>query len=112
MEEWLLEQLGRLGPDIIRRQLERMGHEVLGADCDPQLVQEFAGTLTKTVEAAAAEAQKELGELEAQEKASARERPCIMLPRHATRDSCRYARRRPAADAPARRTRHSAAACA
>lgn len=42
--------LGRFGAAVAET-LERMGHEVLGADCDPQLVQEFAGTLTKTVEA-------------------------------------------------------------
>lgn len=42
--------LGRFG-GAVAHTLERMGHEVLGADTDPQLVQEFAGELTKTVEA-------------------------------------------------------------
>ncbi|UVI38425.1 potassium channel family protein [Qipengyuania spongiae] len=42
--------LGRFG-GAVAETLERMGHEVLGADCDSQLVSEFAGTLTTTVEA-------------------------------------------------------------
>ena len=42
--------LGRFG-GAVARTLERMGHEVLAADLDPRLVQEFAGDLTKTVEA-------------------------------------------------------------
>ena len=46
----LIVGLGRFG-GAIARTLERMGHEVLGADPDPRLVQEFAGDLTKVVEA-------------------------------------------------------------
>ena len=46
----LIVGLGRFG-GAIARTLERMGHEVLGADTDPRLVQEFAGDLTKVVEA-------------------------------------------------------------
>ena len=46
----LIVGLGRFG-GAIARTLERMGHEVLGADTDPRLVQEFAGELTKVVEA-------------------------------------------------------------
>jgi len=42
--------LGRFG-GAVSRTLERMGHEVLAVDCDPALVQEFAGDLTKVVEA-------------------------------------------------------------
>ncbi len=42
--------LGRFG-GAVARTLERMGHEVLGADTNPQLVQEFASGLTKVVEA-------------------------------------------------------------
>ena len=42
--------LGRFG-GAVARTLERMGHEVLAADLDPRLVQEFVGDLTKTVEA-------------------------------------------------------------
>ncbi len=42
--------LGRFG-GAVARTLERMGHEVLGADTDPRLVQEFAPDLTKVVEA-------------------------------------------------------------
>lgn len=42
--------LGRFG-GAVATTLERMGHEVLGADLDPRLVQEFAGVLTKAVEA-------------------------------------------------------------
>ncbi len=46
----LIVGLGRFG-GAIARTLERMGHDVLGADTDPRLVQEFAGDLTKVVEA-------------------------------------------------------------
>ena len=46
----LIVGLGRFG-GAIARTLERMGHEVLGADTDPRLDQEFAGDLTKVVEA-------------------------------------------------------------
>ena len=46
----LIVGLGRFG-GAIARTLERMGHEVLGADTVPRLVQEFAGDLTKVVEA-------------------------------------------------------------
>lgn len=42
--------LGRFG-GAVALTLERMGHEVLAADTDERLVQEFAGQLTKTVEA-------------------------------------------------------------
>ena len=42
--------LGRFG-GAVAETLERMGHEVLGADNDPSLVQEFAGKLTRVVEA-------------------------------------------------------------
>lgn len=42
--------LGRFG-GAVARTLERMGHEVLGADMDPLLVQEFARDLTTVVEA-------------------------------------------------------------
>lgn len=42
--------LGRFG-GAVARTLERMGHEVLGADTDPRPVQEFAPDLTKVVEA-------------------------------------------------------------
>lgn len=42
--------LGRFGGAVARR-LERMGHEVLGADTSPALVQEFASDLTQVVEA-------------------------------------------------------------
>ena len=42
--------LGRFG-GAVSRTLERMGHEVLAVDIDPALVQEFAGELTKVVEA-------------------------------------------------------------
>ena len=42
--------LGRFGGSVART-LERMGHEVLGADTDPALVQQFAGDLTQVVEA-------------------------------------------------------------
>lgn len=42
--------LGRFGAAAAQT-LERMGHEVLGADNDARLVQEYAGQLTKTVEA-------------------------------------------------------------
>lgn len=42
--------LGRFG-GAVARTLERMGQEVLAADTDPQLVQEFAPDLTKVVEA-------------------------------------------------------------
>ncbi|WP_232468546.1 potassium channel family protein [Croceicoccus marinus] len=42
--------LGRFG-GAVALTLERMGHEVLGADTDPRLVHEFAGQLTKVVEA-------------------------------------------------------------
>ena len=42
--------LGRFG-GAVSRTLERMGHEVLAVDIDPALVQEFAGDLTKVVEA-------------------------------------------------------------
>ena len=42
--------LGRFG-GAVSRTLERMGHEVLAVDIDPGLVQEFAGELTKVVEA-------------------------------------------------------------
>ena len=42
--------LGRFGSSVARS-LERMGHEVLGADTDPALVQEHAAALTQVVEA-------------------------------------------------------------
>ena len=42
--------LGRFG-GAVSRTLERMGHEVLAVDIDSALVQEFAGELTKVVEA-------------------------------------------------------------
>ncbi|RPF72854.1 TrkA family potassium uptake protein [Aurantiacibacter spongiae] len=42
--------LGRFG-GAVARTLENMGHEVLGADTDPALVQEFAADLTQVVEA-------------------------------------------------------------
>ncbi len=42
--------LGRFGGSVART-LERMGHEVLGADTDPALVQQFASELTQVVEA-------------------------------------------------------------
>ncbi|MGB7372941.1 potassium channel family protein [Pontixanthobacter sp.] len=42
--------LGRFG-GAVAETLERMGHEVLGGDTDPQIVQEYAPTLTKVVEA-------------------------------------------------------------
>ena len=42
--------LGRFGGSVAQT-LERMGHEVLGADRDPALVQEFAPHLTQVVEA-------------------------------------------------------------
>jgi len=42
--------LGQFG-GAVSRTLERMGHEVLAVDIDPALVQEFAGELTKVVEA-------------------------------------------------------------
>ena len=42
--------LGRFG-GAVAQTLERMGHEVLGADTDARLVHQFAGQLTKTVEA-------------------------------------------------------------
>lgn len=42
--------LGRFG-GAVAETLERMGHEVLGADTDTSLVQEFAGKLTRVVEA-------------------------------------------------------------
>ena len=42
--------LGRFG-GAVARTLERMGHEVLGADTDPRRVEEFASDLTQTVEA-------------------------------------------------------------
>jgi trk system potassium uptake protein TrkA len=42
--------LGRFG-GAVALTLERMGHEVLGADTDPALVQEFARQLTRVVEA-------------------------------------------------------------
>ena len=42
--------LGRFG-GAVAHTLERMGHEVLGADTDPHIVQEFAPRLTKVVEA-------------------------------------------------------------
>ena len=42
--------LGRFGGSVART-LERMGHEVLGADRDPALVQQFASELTQVVEA-------------------------------------------------------------
>lgn len=42
--------LGRFG-GAVARTMERMGHEVLGVDTDPRLVQEFASDLTKVVEA-------------------------------------------------------------
>jgi trk system potassium uptake protein len=47
--------LGRFG-GAVARTLERMGHEVLGADTDPRPVQEFAPDLTKVVEADCTEA--------------------------------------------------------
>ena len=42
--------LGRFG-GAVGLTLERMGHEVLGADTDPLLVQQFAPELTKVVQA-------------------------------------------------------------
>lgn len=42
--------LGRFGGSVARA-LERMGHEVLGADTDPARVQEYAQDLTQVVEA-------------------------------------------------------------
>lgn len=42
--------LGRFGSSVART-LERMGHEVLGADTDAALVQEHASVLTQVVEA-------------------------------------------------------------
>ncbi|QZH76490.1 MAG: TrkA family potassium uptake protein [Erythrobacter sp.] len=42
--------LGRFG-GAIAHTLERMGHEVLGADTDPRIVHEFAPGLTRVVEA-------------------------------------------------------------
>lgn len=42
--------LGRFG-GAVAHTLERMGHEVLGADTDAQIVQEYAPSLTKVVEA-------------------------------------------------------------
>ena len=42
--------LGRFG-GAVAHTLERMGHEVLGADVNAALVQEFSGQLTQTVEA-------------------------------------------------------------
>jgi trk system potassium uptake protein len=42
--------LGRFG-GAVARTLRNMGHEVLGIDTDPQLVQEYANDLTKVVEA-------------------------------------------------------------
>lgn len=42
--------LGRFG-GAVARTLERMGHEVLGVDTEPRLVQEFAPELTQVVEA-------------------------------------------------------------
>ena len=42
--------LGRFGAAVAQN-LERMGHEVLGIDCDPRIVQEYSPHLTKIVEA-------------------------------------------------------------
>ena len=42
--------LGRFG-GAIAKSLERMGHEVLGADVSPERVRQFAGDLTQVVEA-------------------------------------------------------------
>lgn len=42
--------LGRFG-SAVGATLERMGHEVLGADLSPQIVQDHADTLTQVVEA-------------------------------------------------------------
>lgn len=42
--------LGRFGIAVAQT-LERMGHEVLGVDKRPELVQEYAGDLTRAVEA-------------------------------------------------------------
>lgn len=42
--------LGRFG-GAVAETLERMGHEVLGVDVSPELVQDFAGSLTQVVEA-------------------------------------------------------------
>ncbi|MBX7528621.1 potassium channel family protein [Qipengyuania vesicularis] len=42
--------LGRFGGSVART-LERMGHEVLGADTNPERVQEYASDLTQVVEA-------------------------------------------------------------
>ena len=42
--------LGRFGAAAALA-LERMGHEVMGVDVDPRLVQEFAPQLTKAIEA-------------------------------------------------------------
>ena len=46
--------LGRFGA-AVGRSLMRMGHEVLGVDVSPQLVQEMSGRLTQVVEADATE---------------------------------------------------------
>ncbi len=48
--------LGRFG-SAVGRTLERMGHEVLGVDCDPACVRELAADLTQVVEADGANAQ-------------------------------------------------------
>ena len=42
--------LGRFGAAVAQK-LEQMGHEVLGIDLDGRLVQEYAGQLTKVIEA-------------------------------------------------------------
>lgn len=47
--------LGRFGCAVART-LERMGHEVLGTDLDPELVQDNAAHLTQVVEADATDA--------------------------------------------------------
>lgn len=41
--------LGRFGSSVALT-LEKMGHEVLAADCDPRLVKEYASRLTQVVE--------------------------------------------------------------
>ena len=46
----LVTGLGRFGSSVART-LERMGHEVMGADIDPALVKEHARELTQVVEA-------------------------------------------------------------
>lgn len=49
-KEFLVIGLGRFGGGLAET-LVGMGHEVLGVDADPKLVESFAGTLTHVVEA-------------------------------------------------------------